>query len=187
MVRIIAGEFRTRKLLTAKDDESTRPFLNRVKESVFSMLHEWFEDLDLPHPPLPPPIPGDFVFYLTYELSAFRGCCPGRPDRSPLVTSHFPEDGDLVAARRIQVIFAASEPLDPDAVDRGSVTVLAEEAGLIPGRVRYDPERWWIVWEPDGDLPRNDTIHVTLATDRIEDLGGNRLPSPVSLTFVTTR
>jgi 16S rRNA (guanine966-N2)-methyltransferase len=44
MVRIIAGEFRTRKLLTVKDDESTRPFLNRVKESVFSMLHEWFEE-----------------------------------------------------------------------------------------------------------------------------------------------
>jgi 16S rRNA (guanine966-N2)-methyltransferase len=44
MVRIIAGEFRSRQLLTVKDDESTRPFLSRVKESVFSMLHEWFED-----------------------------------------------------------------------------------------------------------------------------------------------
>jgi 16S rRNA (guanine966-N2)-methyltransferase len=44
VVRIIAGEFRSRQLLTVKDDESTRPFLSRVKESVFSMLHEWFEE-----------------------------------------------------------------------------------------------------------------------------------------------
>ena len=44
MVRIIAGEFRSRKLLTVRDDESTRPFLSRVKDSVFSMLHEWFEE-----------------------------------------------------------------------------------------------------------------------------------------------
>jgi len=44
MVRIIAGEFRSRQLITITDDESTRPFLSRVKESVFSMFHEWFLD-----------------------------------------------------------------------------------------------------------------------------------------------
>ena len=44
MVRIIAGEFRSRQLMTITDDESTRPFLSRVKESVFSMFHEWFQD-----------------------------------------------------------------------------------------------------------------------------------------------
>jgi len=43
VVRIIAGEFRSRTLLTLRDDDLTRPFLSRVKESVFSMLHEWFE------------------------------------------------------------------------------------------------------------------------------------------------
>ena len=44
MVRIIAGEFRSRQLMTITDDESTRPFLSRVKESVFSMFHAWFQD-----------------------------------------------------------------------------------------------------------------------------------------------
>ena len=44
MVKIIAGEFRSRQLMTISEDESTRPFLSRVKESVFSMLHEWFQD-----------------------------------------------------------------------------------------------------------------------------------------------
>lgn len=43
MVKILAGEFRSRKLLTPDDDRSTRPFLNRVKESVFGMLHECFD------------------------------------------------------------------------------------------------------------------------------------------------
>ncbi len=42
MVRIIAGEFRSRTLLTLPDEEQTRPYLSRVKESVFGMLHEWF-------------------------------------------------------------------------------------------------------------------------------------------------
>ncbi|MHC4414398.1 MAG: 16S rRNA (guanine(966)-N(2))-methyltransferase RsmD [Planctomycetota bacterium] len=43
MVRIIAGEFRSRKLDTIDGDQATRPFLARVKESVFGMLHEWFQ------------------------------------------------------------------------------------------------------------------------------------------------
>lgn len=44
MVRIIAGEYRSRALATIEGDESTRPLLSRVKESIFGMLHEWFED-----------------------------------------------------------------------------------------------------------------------------------------------
>ena len=44
MVRILSGEFRSRQLHTIPDDESTRPFLSRVKESIFGMLHEWFAD-----------------------------------------------------------------------------------------------------------------------------------------------
>ena len=43
MPKIISGEFRSRSLLSIPDDLSTRPFLGRVKESVFGMLHEWFD------------------------------------------------------------------------------------------------------------------------------------------------
>ena len=43
MPKIISGEFRSRSLLNIPDDLSTRPFLGRVKESVFGMLYEWFE------------------------------------------------------------------------------------------------------------------------------------------------
>lgn len=37
-MRIIAGRFRSRKLFTPKDDGTTRPIPDRVKESVFAML-----------------------------------------------------------------------------------------------------------------------------------------------------
>jgi 16S rRNA (guanine(966)-N(2))-methyltransferase RsmD len=43
MVRIIAGEYRSRQLLTVDDELGSRPYLDRVKESVFGMLHEWFQ------------------------------------------------------------------------------------------------------------------------------------------------
>lgn len=37
-MRIIAGEFRSRQLLTPKDDSVTRPIPDRVKESLFGLL-----------------------------------------------------------------------------------------------------------------------------------------------------
>ena len=43
MVKIIAGEFRTRILLSPEGEDRTRPMTARVKESVFAMLHGWFE------------------------------------------------------------------------------------------------------------------------------------------------
>ncbi len=43
MPRIIAGEFRSRRLLRPSDDESSRPYPDRVKESVFNQLGEWLE------------------------------------------------------------------------------------------------------------------------------------------------
>jgi 16S rRNA (guanine966-N2)-methyltransferase len=43
MLKIIAGEFRSRKLLTPEDDSISRPYAGRVKESVFNLLRGWFE------------------------------------------------------------------------------------------------------------------------------------------------
>jgi 16S rRNA (guanine966-N2)-methyltransferase len=42
--RIIAGEFRSRRLRAPKEDDlTTRPYTDRVKESVFNLLRGWFE------------------------------------------------------------------------------------------------------------------------------------------------
>ena len=44
MLRIVAGEFRSRQLVQPDDEHTSRPYLNRVKESVFNLLRGWFED-----------------------------------------------------------------------------------------------------------------------------------------------
>src|SRR5262245_15938357 len=43
MLKIIAGEFRSRKLLTPDDGSVSRPYGARVKESIFNLLRGWFE------------------------------------------------------------------------------------------------------------------------------------------------
>ncbi len=144
------------------------------------------DELDLPDPPAGLDHLVDAAFHLTLDAAAFGECCLELAYTAPVITSHFPEDDALVAARTVRVVFASSEPLDPAEVEAGAVTVLAEGAGLVPGSVIYDPENWWLVWSPDGDLPRGDTLHVTLAADAFEDLGGNELGEPVSFSFKTT-
>jgi 16S rRNA (guanine966-N2)-methyltransferase len=42
-LRIISGEFRSRRLLPPPGSDVSRPYLSRVRESVFGMLHGWFQ------------------------------------------------------------------------------------------------------------------------------------------------
>ncbi len=44
MLRIIAGEFRSRRLLGPAEEEGSRPYPDRVKESVFNQLGEAVEN-----------------------------------------------------------------------------------------------------------------------------------------------
>lgn len=46
-MRIIAGEFRSRKLFTPLDADTTRPIPDRVKESIFQLLRGHFEGVDV--------------------------------------------------------------------------------------------------------------------------------------------
>jgi 16S rRNA (guanine(966)-N(2))-methyltransferase RsmD len=43
MLKIIAGEYRSRRLHAPQDDAITRPNSSRVKESVFNLLRGWFD------------------------------------------------------------------------------------------------------------------------------------------------
>ncbi len=150
------------------------------------LLHEWLGDHDLPLPDLPPlPHLADAVFQITLDATYLASEVRSAPSLPPVMTSHFPETDALVAAKRVRVVFASSEPLNPDDVEAQGITVLAEGAGLLAGTTRYDPEHWWVVWEPAADLPRDDLLHVTLAADAAEDLGGNELPAPISFQFRT--
>lgn len=152
------------------------------------LLYEWLDDHDLPSPPLPPPPPelAEVFFQVAVDVATdpdWRGTGPGFP---PVVTSHFPEDGALVAARRVRATFALSAPLLAHHLRADAVTVLAEGAGLIQGSTSYDGERWFLVWEPEADLPRGDTLHVTLAASAIADAEGRELAAPVAFSFRTT-
>lgn len=152
------------------------------------LLHDWLKHHDLPKPPPPPPPPPGLTnaaVWLSIDLHGTTGW-NGPADREPpMVTSHFPTTGALVAARRPKVVLSFSEPLKADPVESAAITVLSEKGGLIPGQISYDQEHWWVVWEPQSDLPRGDTVHVTLAAGAVEDLAGNEMDKPVSFTFTT--
>lgn len=151
------------------------------------VISKYVSDHGLPEPPLPPPELLDAVIYVSVDLSAahrWEGVSDSLP---PAVTSHFPASGALVAARRPRIVFAMTEPLRGTELKADGITVLGESSGLIPGQVSYDASNWWVVWEPQADLPGGDTFHVTLAPDAVEDSGGNEMKAPASFTFSTVK
>ena len=155
--------------------------------AVAVVASKYLKDHDLPLPPPPPPELLDAVFYLTIDLAATPDWAEVSHALPPVVTSHFPASGALVAARRPRVIFALSEPLRPQSLDPAAITVLGEASGIVPGQVIADAENWWVVWEPRADLTPGDTFHVTLAKGAVEDASGNETESPVSFTFRTAK
>jgi hypothetical protein len=154
------------------------------------LLWDWLDAHDLPAPPIPPPPPAlvEAVFHVAVQVAiASEGSSPIQVETPPFVTSHFPEDGDWVAARRVRVTFALSEPIDPKEIDPEAVIVEGDLSGPIPGRLSYDPSHWWVVWEPLEDLPRDEVFEVTLAAGAVEDLMGTELDSSATFRFRTTR
>jgi hypothetical protein len=149
------------------------------------VIADYLGDHDLPEVPIPPPEAVEAAFYITMDVVDAVTWHGLGDELAPTVTSHFPASGALVAARRPRIIFALSEPLQPDETAGQGVTVLAEAGGVIAGDVSYDGEQWWVVWTPREDLPPGDTIHATLAADAVEDRAGNELKTPVSFTFKT--
>ncbi len=149
------------------------------------LLHEFLDDFDLPPPPLPPPALLDAAFWVTVDLASTDREWRGE-DRAPLVTSHFPLEGDLVAARRVRVVFALSEPIDGRNLSPDAVRVETAEGAPLAGRVAWDAERWWVIWEPAADLPRSTTLVARLEPESVVDAGGEQLAGEASFTFRTT-
>lgn len=148
------------------------------------LLHRWLDDHDLPHPPLPPPEVVNAAFWVTLDLA--NAPPDWRPVQdAPLVTSHFPLEGDLVAARRVRVLFSLSEPIDPSRLGSDAVSVSTAAGERLPGRVSWDPNRWWIVWEPATDLPPGTEITASLDPGQTIDDDGLPLTGPASFRFRT--
>lgn len=151
------------------------------------LISKYLGDHDLPEPPLPPPEVAELAFHISLDLAA-QAAWVGAGDRqAPMVTSHFPAAGALVAARRPKVIFCLSEAIQPGELEGQGVSVLGEASGLLAGRVSYDAANWWVVWTPEQDLQPGDTYHVTLEGDAVEDVAGNEPGKPVSFSFKTAR
>jgi hypothetical protein len=151
------------------------------------LLHEWLDDLDLPAPPPPPPAwVAETVFWVTLAAAEEERAArwTERP-AGPVVTSHFPEDGARVAARRVRLVFSLSSPLDPATLAEDAVELATDPGGPLPGRTRYDARRWWIVWEPETDLPPGARLVARLDADGIAGADGAPLAGPVEFEFST--
>jgi hypothetical protein len=149
------------------------------------LISDYVSEHGLPEPPAPPPELLDLAFWVTIDL-ATGGPWQAVADREPpVVTSHFPAAGALVAARRPRLLLVFSERLAPASLEPDGVTVLSESAGLIPCVVSYDDANWWVAVSPQQDLPAGDAIHVTLSAGAVEDAGANELAAPVSFAFRT--
>jgi hypothetical protein len=149
------------------------------------LLHEWLDDLDLPAPPPPPPALLDAAFWVTIDLGSADHEWRGE-DRAPLVTSHFPLEGDVVAARRVRVVFALSEPIAGDRLSPDSVRVETADGQALAGRVSWDEKRWWVIWVPLADLPRSARLVASLDPATVVDPGGEPLAAEASFSFRTT-
>ncbi len=148
------------------------------------LLHDYLDDHDLPLPPPPPPDFVNAVFWVTLDLASEPP--QWRPAHSaPLVTSHFPLSGDLVAARRVRVVFALSEPIEGADLAPDAVTVDDDAGNAIPGRVSWDAQRWWVVWDPARDLPRGARLTARLDPTRVVDRSGRPMTSGESFSFST--
>jgi hypothetical protein len=150
------------------------------------LLHDWLQDHDLPLPKPPPEVVVDAALYFVFDFRADSEVWHDAGGPRVVVTSHFPEADAVVAARRLRVVFALSAPVDGHRLDPQGVTVLAEQAGLVPGELSYEDATGCLVWEPAEELPRDDVLHVTLAPEALEDAAGVDLPAPVSFSFKTT-
>lgn len=151
------------------------------------LISKYLNDHDLPVPPLPPPELVELVFHVSLDLAMNAAWSEVSDRRPPMVTSHFPAAGALVAARRPKVVFCFSEPLQARELKTDAVTVLGEESGLVRGVVSYDSNHWWVVWTPAEELRAGDTFHVTLGSDAVGDLAGNTPGKRTSFSFTTAR
>lgn len=148
------------------------------------LLHEWLGDLDLPEPPLPPSWALEAAFWVTLDLASEPAVWVPR-QRAPQITSHFPRAEEVVGPGTVRVVFALSEPIDAQRLTPDAIRVETEEGVEIPGRASWDPGRWWLVWEPDEELPAGTRLHATLLTDVVADTTGLELAGPTGFEFET--
>jgi hypothetical protein len=85
----------------------------------------------------------------------------------------------------VRVIFALSEPIDPQWLGDDAVEVETAAGLQLAGRLAWDERRWWLTWEPVVDLPAATRLAVVLRGDRVRDAAGLPLGPDYHFEFET--
>ena len=103
----------------------------------------------------------------------------------PVLFSHFPAAGTVVAGDELRIAVALSQPLSRGAIDPRAIVVRTAQGEAIPGRVGFDRYNWWLVWSPEGPLPAATELRVTVSVPGATDWAGTDLSAASLFTFRT--
>jgi len=93
-----------------------------------------------------------------------------------------PADGATGTNRSTVISLLFSAEMDIDTFT-GAVTLTDAGQDPLPFEV-HEGEGSWVIVDPDGDLPADQAITLTVSTD-VQDVGGRNLAQPVALGFTT--
>ena len=105
--------------------------------------------------------------------------------RPPVIVRTSPPPGRRDVPLNARIILVFSEPINPATLTSGSVT-LVSNGGAVSGTLTFeDPANLIVSFTPLQPLASSRTHSLTIS-QAIEDLGGDPLPAPVTVTFTTS-
>ncbi|MFN7986881.1 MAG: hypothetical protein U0529_05380 [Thermoanaerobaculia bacterium] len=132
------------------------------------------------HLPPPPPAPPVFV-HVAIEIPISHAS--GTPAVEPGVADVFPAPGSVVAARRVNVSFLMTTPVDAGGIGKDAVLAVGTRSGEIPGTVQWRPDDRFLVFVPSQDFSGGETVTVTLDLEKVRSDGGRSGKGLVSTSF----
>lgn len=141
------------------------------------------------HEPVPPECLPDDAALVAEELEA-AAARDELPEENfgtldPVLFSHFPAAGAVVAGDHLRIVVALSQPLGQESIDPRAIVVRTAQGEEIPGRVGFDPYNWWLTWSPKGSLPAAAELRVTVSAPGATDWAGNDLTGARLFSFRT--
>ena len=137
--------------------------------------------------PLPAAVGDTLLFQIERSGNAgemeFTAPVPRR--RPPALVRTSPRTGKRDVPLNARIILVFSEPINPATLAAGSIT-LASNGSVVHGTLAFeDPANLIVSFTPRDPLASSRTYSLTIS-QAIEDLGGDPLPAPVTITFVTS-